>query len=505
MLVAACGSHASSRTDAGNGSTLKIAQDGVLPNIDPINASNVTVDEVAVAIYENLADYDATGKLVGRLAAKWVVAPDGRSIKFTLRDGATFHDGSPVTAADVAYSFDRIKKVGVGVSGSISLYDGADVLDDKNVSIKLKSPSSLFTGYLSKIYILNSKLVKQHEGSDNGQAWLATHDAGSGPYMLDTYQPNQQVVLKKYTKFNGALDPKIAGTVVIKLIQQAAATRDEMLTGGIDVTRNIEGPDLAQFDKNPKYHIAHPGNLKMLYVFFNTQKGATKDKRVREAIRYAYDYAGHIKTINNGQGAPASGVLPKAMSCSPNLPPMAQDLDRAKKLVQQAGATGLTLTMQYQTFADEFNAAAVSLQSSLKQIGINLKLQSVTYPTYLQELHNVATTPEMAMSWYNPPTPDPGSVLSVIFSSKTVDTGANLGQYSNPEVDQLIDKAIPSTDDAFRCDTYKKIQGLLDQDSAAMAMVDENDSTVVSRLGINGTDTSHPGHIGLLPQILTVG
>lgn len=511
LLLAACGSSSGSQSGSsagtgGTGQPLTIAQPGILPNLDPINADNVPVDSVAVAMYEPLVDYGADGKLAGRLASKWTFSTSGDEITFTIRDGAKFHDGTPVTAKDVAFTFDRIKKVGVGLARSISLYAGSTVVDDHTVTIKLSKPSSVFVGYLAQVYILNSKLVTEHLGADNGQAWLATNDAGSGPYRLDSYQPNQQVVLKKDANYNATLPDGVAGTVTVRLIPQAQTIANEMLSGGVDVTRGIVGPAIKQVEGNAKFKMTYPTALKMLYVWANTQKGATADPRVRQALRLAYNYAGHIKTIGQGLGSPAAGMLPTAMQCVAKLPAAAQDLTKAKALLQEAGAANLTLTMQYQTFSPEFQAAAVSLQSSLKEIGVTVNLSTVTFPNWLQELKSAQTTPDLAMSWYNPPTPDVGSVLSTVFNGATVGTGQNFGQFKNDEVDALLAKAVPETDDAARCADYQKVQQVLDEQSAAIPLIDESNTTpVVARVGIGGTDADHPGHVGLVPQLLTVG
>ncbi|MBN9620823.1 MAG: ABC transporter substrate-binding protein, partial [Actinobacteria bacterium] len=335
MLLAACGGQSSTSDAAGGKTGLVIAQPGVLPNLDPVNADNVVVDSVDVAVYDPLVDYDANGNLVGHLAQKWTVGEGGKSITFTLRPNATFHDGSPVTAQDVAFTFDRIKKVGVGVAQSLSLYSSATVVDPHTVTINLTKPSSVFLGYLSQVYILNSKLVSQHLGSDEGQAWLATHDAGSGPYELSSYQPNQQVILKKYGKYSGELAAGTAQTVTVELITQAQTIVNQMLAGNIDITRGIVGPGVSQVENNAKFKLTYPTALKMLYIWFNTQRGATKNKLVREAIRDAYDYAGHIKTIGQGRGTAAAGMLPKEMNCVPTLPAATQDLTQAKQLLQQ--------------------------------------------------------------------------------------------------------------------------------------------------------------------------
>src|SRR5262249_28424239 len=103
-----------------------------------------------------LVNYDADNKIVGRLAEKFALSANASSVDITLRSGAKFHDGSPITAKDVAYTLDRYNRLGKGVAQFIKGYDSSTVTDDTHLTIKLSKPNSLFLGGLSKIYILNS-------------------------------------------------------------------------------------------------------------------------------------------------------------------------------------------------------------------------------------------------------------------------------------------------------------------------------------------------------------
>ncbi|MDX6740799.1 ABC transporter substrate-binding protein [Actinocorallia sp. A-T 12471] len=477
--------------------TLVFGVDGTLPNLDPALAVNSTVDQAVVPMYEALVDYSPAGEIVGVLAAEWTVADDARSIAFKLRPGAKFHDGSPVTSADVAYTLDRVRKLGVGVADSVAAYDTVEITDDTAFTIRLKTPSSLFLGALSKIYVLNADAVQ--EGDDLGQSWLATHAAGSGPYELASYAPNQQI---EYRRVEGA-DPKIAKKVIYRLIPESATQRDELASGNIDVSDAIDPIDVPKFEADANRQVVRLKKPQGLYVFFNTRQGPTADKDLREAIRLSYDYQGHADTILRGFGGVASGPLPDTMGCRADIAPARQDLAAAKALVDKSGHKGVKLTMAYQSMFTEHAEAATALQSSLKEIGVTLELKPVTYPNFIASLKKVETTPQLSLLWDNPPTPDPGSLLYRTYSSKFVGSGTNYGQYRNPKVDALLDKAVESGDADVQCAAYKEAQTLIDADAATMNIAD-HETVVVAPKGVTGIEF-HPAHVGYVPQTYKVG
>jgi len=501
--VTAC-SGATDTTGGGGGggaaaTTLTFGVDGTVPNIDPVGADNSTVDESVVPTYEALVDYDPDSKLSGRLATSWKVAPDAKSISFTLRDGAKFHDGSPVTANDVKYTLDRAKALGVGVAQYLTDYDSTEVTSDTAFTIKLKEPSTTFLGGLAKVYVVNSKLVQQHAGNDQGQAWLASHEAGSGPYTLSDFKPNQQIIFKKDDSYKGPeANADAPGTIVYRLIPESSTQREELLAGNIDVADGIDPQDLSSVlgdDRLTSVELPKPQGL---YVVFNTQKAPFNDPKVREGFRLAYDYQAHVKTILDGHGSVATGVVPAVMGCRPTEQPFAQDLAKAKQLLSGVAASGQTFNLAYQSFASEFSDTATALQSTLRGLGVKVKLVTIDYPTYIEDLKSAKTTPDMAVIWDNPPTPDVGSMLTTRYDSKYAGTSTNFSQYSNPAVDKLLDQASRTADETARCDLYKQVQEKLIADSAVMPIADEV-TTVVTPKTV--TDVKlYPAHVGYMPQ-----
>lgn len=499
--VTACAADPSSSGAAGT-TTLTFGVDGTVPSIDPVLADNSTVDQSVVPMYESLVDYDPDGTLQSRLAESWEVAADARSVTFTLREGAAFHDGAAVTADDVKYTLDRAKTLGVGVAQFLSDYASAEVVSPTEVKINLTEPSSLFVGGLAKVYIVNSKLVEKNVGDDHGQTWLASNEAGSGPYTLDDFKPNRQIIFERYDDFTGEVNDAAPDKIVYRLIPESSTQREEMLAGNIDVADGIEPQDLEAVLGADRLTSVELAKAQGLYVYFNTQRAPFDDPQVREGIRLAYDYQAHVKTILGGHGAVATGVAPAVMDCRPDIAPFEQDLDRARTLLADLAESGKELSLAYQSIFAEQADAATALQSTLRDLGVKVKLKTVDYPTYIESLGSVDTTPDMAVIWDNPPTPDVGSLLTTRYHSKFRETSTNFGQYGNPEIDELLDEAKATGDEDARCELYKEVQQKLVDDSASMPVADEV-TTVVVPTTVDGVEL-YPAHTGYMPQTYRV-
>ncbi|MBL7492617.1 ABC transporter substrate-binding protein [Frankia sp. AgB1.9] len=463
--LAACGG--GSGGGAG-GSRVVIGIVQVPHTLDPQQVSDIQNDEAITSMYDTLVTFDANGKLVSGLSTSWEYAPDGKSISFTLHDGAKFHSGNPVTAADVAYTLNRIKKVNTGVAAYMQDFASATATDGTHLTISLTQPDLQFIGVLSKVYILDSKLVGQHEGSDEAQSWLATNDAGSGPYDLAGYKANSNLDLTLDTSYWN-FDATRPQNLNFRYIAENSTLASELRNGGVDVVAQLDATNLKQFQNNPSYKVTVLPTLNETMVIMNTAGGVTADPRVREAIQLAYDYQGHLGTILGGAGQVATGLVSPAVACGVHGAPSTQNVAKAKQLVQDAGATGKSLTLMYQPVFQEHTQAATLMQTDLKAIGLNLTLKQVTFPQYLQMVSSADTEPDLAMVWDSPNYPQIGAWLQQRFASKSIGT-TNLARYSNPKADELIAAGAEATDATTACSDFNQAQHLILDDHVAVTI-----------------------------------
>lgn len=474
---------------------------GAIPqSLDPILASDVQTDFTAGALYDKLVDYDGEGELVPLLATEWEYNADATAVTLTLRDDVTFHSGTALTAADVVYTLERDARLGIGVASFISSFTSAEAVDDTHVTITLNAPNTTFVGALSKIYILDSALVAENEGSDDAQSWLASNDAGSGVYTLDDYTANQSAELSRFDD-SWRFDDARPENLVYRYITESATLRDELASGGVDVVTGLTATDQATFDGKEGFALVSLSSMLQLYFMMNTASGATADPAVREAIQLAYDYEGHVSSILSGNGQVATGIASPAVSCRVDAGTSEQDVAAAKQIIADLGLEGTTLTLAYQSVIPEHQKAATLLQSNLKDIGIELELKTVTYPEYMALISDPATVPDIGVLWDFPYYPEIGPMLSRVYDSQFIGQ-TNYGLYSNPEVDALLESGIASTDPEAACADFTAAQEQIIADRVSVN-VSNPTTTTATTTAITGLEY-RPTYQLFDPTLLTL-
>ena len=185
-------------------SHLVLLTEGISPTLDPLAATDSRVDNLSINLYSALVQYTpGTTDLQMDLAASYRLSADARRYVFDVREDALFHDGTPVLAEDVKYTVDRMLALKIGVWRYHTPVSGAEVLDERRVAIDLFEPFAGFLGSLTRLYILNADRVRPNEfQGDFGQRWLQNHEAGSGPYRLVSFQPEQQITVERFPGYH---------------------------------------------------------------------------------------------------------------------------------------------------------------------------------------------------------------------------------------------------------------------------------------------------------------
>ena len=222
VIITACASSGSSTASSGTASgassvsgTLSIGDTVAPPTLDPSQSASSNVDEIDRAVYDALVQFTngPNPTLKPDLATSWTVSSNGLTYTFNLRSGVTFHNGAKVTAQDVKYSLDRIKSIGTGIYTELSAYASSKVIAPTKIVITLK-PEPEFPRRPFRVYILNSALVQAHAGTNQCQTWLATHEAGSGPYELTQFVANESDSVADFKKYWGGWSGKHVADVV---------------------------------------------------------------------------------------------------------------------------------------------------------------------------------------------------------------------------------------------------------------------------------------------------
>jgi peptide/nickel transport system substrate-binding protein len=454
----------------GEPKVLVMATEGSAPTFDPLGSSDSRVDTPSINMYNTLTQSKpGTTEIMPELADSYEMAKDGLSATFKLKKGVKFHDGSELKAADVKYTVDRMLALKKGYYQSLVPIVGADVVDDYTVTLKVSAPFPGMIMALSRLYILNSTLVKKNEASgDWGEKWLQDHEAGSGPYKLVSFEPEQQFTMEKFPDYFKGWNGSHADRVIFRVFKEEATRRLALENKDVDWALVYGADTFNALKKDTGITTYTDATLNQLYFAFNFENKYLKDVRIRKALALAYDYKGHVEQARSGYASIAKGPLPPAIPCfDDSMKESETNLDAAKKLMAEAGYEkgGFELNMAYQgTMAEEVSAFQI-MQAGLQELGITLKAMPVEWPAKVAAYSNKDTAPAIGTIWIYPSYPDPDEFLYLLASSSQVGGGGlNFAWYKSDKMDEYLNKGKSELDPVKRCEYYKQAQKLWVED-----------------------------------------
>lgn len=335
-------------------------------------------------------------KLEPELAESWQMAPDGNSVLFRLRRNATFHDGTPVTARDVKWSFDRAVTVGgfptfQMAAGSLEKPEQFEVVDEHSFRVKFLRRDKLTMNDLAVPVpcIFNSELVKKNATAADpwGLAWTRNNTAGGGAFKVEAFRPGQEIVYVRFDAWKSGPAPKLR-RIVQREVPNAGNRRALLLKGDIDITYDLPPKDFSELSKeggNVKV-TSTPIENAMFYLGMNVTKPPFDNAKVRQAVALAlpydklYDHALYGRAIKL-YGAPGREVKSTAW---PQPTGYATDLARARALMAEAGAgAGFETTLSFDLGSGTVSEPmAILIQESLAQIGIKAQINKIPGATW---------------------------------------------------------------------------------------------------------------------------
>lgn len=384
------------------------------------------------------------------LAGSWQIAPDGMSVNFKLRKNAKFHDGTPVTAKDVKWSFDRAVSVGgfptfQMKAGSLEKPDQFVVIDDHTFRINFLRKDKLTMPDLAVPVpvIINSTLAKKHATASDPWAmeWLKNNDAGSGAYKLESWKPGQETGYVRFDEWKSGPLPKIQ-RVIVREVPSAGNRRALLERGDADLSFDLPPKDFAEIAKAGKLNVfGVPIENAHVYVGMNVKKPPFDNVKVRQAVAYALPYEKIFSSAVFGRGALLMGnpIATNTFGYDASLSPYKTNLAKAKELIAQAGyAKGFETTLSFdQGFSTVNEPAAVLVQEALAAIGIKTTINKVPganwrammlkkeMPIYINVFGGWLNYPEYLFFWnYHG--------QNAVFNTMS---------YQSPEMDKLIDAA----------------------------------------------------------------
>ena len=442
-------------------------------SLDPAAVTAVNDFRILMNVYDGLVRYkDGTLEVEPSLATSWDISDDGLEYTFSLREGVSFHDGSAFDADAVKFNFDRMLDENhpyhdtgpFPLSFFFSAVEDVAVMDASTVKFTLNAPYAPFLSNLAYPtgLIVSPAAVMEH-GADFGR-----NASGTGAFTFGEWRSNEAVVVEANADYWGgapALD-----AVVFRPITDANTRVAEMLAGGIDMMVEVPPVALSSFGADP-YVVHEQAGPHVWFLILNAKEGPFADKRVRQAANYAINKEAIVNDVLEGTAAIAAGPTPPAFAWAYNesLEPYPYDPDKARALLAEAGAEGAELTF----FVTEGGsgmldpvAMGTAIQADLQAVGLSVKIETYEWNTFLGEVNpGLEGKADMAeMAWM---TNDPDTLpfLALRTDAWPDKGGFNSGYYSNPAVDELLEAARASTDQAERARLYQEMQTIVQEDA----------------------------------------
>ena len=453
---------------AGPSGTLVIAENLSPENLDPANSQNSTVDQLMLGLYDTLVQFTAGETTVSpRLATDWSASADGLAHTFNLRKGVTFHDGSALTADDVCFTFDRNQAAGANALTDAGPYASCNIVGDHTVQLNLSAPFGPFVSALGRVYIVNKDLVEPHMGDNHARSWLSVNEAGSGPYVLKTYKPDDTISMTAYADYWGGWDGNHVAEVVFRVVPEASTQAALLKAGEVHIAPDLTIDDKIAFQGKDGYITDIGAAATPLYFMINVQAGGPlSDRLFRKAIIMAVDIKALCDAVLQGFCAVPEGPMPSNWPGHVGGIYPAFDLDGAKKIIDDNGWAGTEVNLTFLPEEEIQQRASEMWQANLAKIGVKLNATGDTWPALYAAAQSLDSAPDVGGSSAFPPFPDPHGILyGLLHSSKMgINGGTNFSQYSNPEVDDRLDRAASSADQAERMKLYGEVQEIVGND-----------------------------------------
>ena len=415
--------------------TLRYVTGAAVNTLDP-NVPGSTREAFAVSLstYDRLVSFgrkQLNGKWVfdldkinGELAESYEISPDGLKLTFHLRKDAKFQDGSPVTAEDVKWSLDRAVTAPVLgkaqlLTGSLTSADQFKAIDPLTFEVTLPKPDRLALPNFATIYpiIFNSKVAKANATADDPWAigWLKEHTAGSGAYVIESFKPGEQVIMKRNEAWDRGTADKSASfkRVIVQTVPEPATRANLVERGDADITVDLQASDIQSLEsKGTLKVISTPQYNAVTFISMNNTIPPFDNINVRRAVAFALPYDDMFKAALFGRGTPLFGAEwtdgKPTTSAFPFPQPIKLDLDKAKEYLKAAGMPdGFSTTFSFNVGqASTAEPMAALVKESLGKIGVKVEIQKLPDAQMSTQINEkkLPFFTEGIVAWF--PTPD---------------------------------------------------------------------------------------------------
>ena len=470
--------------------TFRWANDGDANSMDPYTRSETFLLTFTQNFYDPLVRRDKNLKVEAALAESWE-QPNDTTWRFHLRHGVKFHDGTPFTADDVVFSYNRVVAPGSQLNGYMQAVTGVKKIDDYTVDFLTKVPDPIFLEEITSWAIMSKAWCEANHAEQamdltkKDENFATRHENGTGPFVLDEREPDRRTTMHAFTgwwdKRTGNVDK-----VEFDVIGNAATRVAALLSGDIDMIYTVPPQDVPRLQANADLKVLETPELRTVFLGFDETrdellksdvkgKNPFKDVRVRRAFNEAVDIKAIQARVMRGESHPTGlmygpGVNGWTEASDGRYP---YDTADAKKLLAEAGypnGFGVTLDCPNDRYIND-EAICQAVTAMLARIGVKVTLNAQTRLKYFAEISNPDYQTSFYMLGWTPNTYDALNALFNLAGTRNGTRGIfNDGGYSNPKFDALLDQIAVQTDPAKRQAEILEASQIIKDDAAFMPL-----------------------------------
>ncbi|MEO7132732.1 MAG: ABC transporter substrate-binding protein [Vicinamibacterales bacterium] len=476
LLCGACANAPSTQT------TLVVSQSGDPGALNPAVTTSGSVHPVTDQIFNGLVGLDEALNPVPELAERWTIEDGGRTYRFTLRRGVKWHDGVPLTAADVKFTFEQaLLKYHSRTRAALEpLVLAIETPDDHTVVFRLKHP---YSALLQRLDVVEASIIAKHqfEGLDVLKASGPPRPIGTGPFRFVSYAPGSQVVLERNPDYFRDGLPGV-DRLVFQILPEAGTAIAALERGEIDYAGSVAGPEIQRLRQTPGIAVVagtggSGGSICQDVLIPNLLRTPFNDLRVRRAFAHALDRQAIVERIYFGQGRPATGPISHLLSWAytPDVRQYAPDPGEARRLLDAAGyrpgSNGERLAITF-THSQTQQRLATALRDQLSAVGITLNLRTLDFNAQVDQVF-VKKSFDLGMASYcNGSDPEIGVRRVYVSSNIGPYPFSNGASYRNPRVDALFDAGAALEQRDQRRKAYVEIQQILAEEIPYFWLID---------------------------------
>jgi peptide/nickel transport system substrate-binding protein len=471
--------------------------------MNPITNSSLVTDHVMkFGLFTPLLQYDDGLNPTPHLAESWDMHGD-TAVTFTLRDDLRWHDGQPVTAEDVKFTFDMAKNpetASLLASAYLAPVESAEVLDPRTIRFRFAYPhaQALEDFWWPPV---PRHLLEGVAPAEMANAPFNRNPVGSGPYRFREWRANDRLVLERNDDYpEGLGGPPEADRVVFRIIPEPATMLTELLTGGIHIQMQVEPDQVARVEQTANMDVHSAPGTTLFYLGWNNQREPFTDARVRRALTMAIDRQEIIDALLRGHGRPATSTIPPWHPYAPGIDPLPYDPDRARALLDEAGLRpgpdgtrrgpdGQPMRFRIMTSERPLNRAIVEVvQDQLRRVGVAAQVEVVEFQTMLAQ-HRARTFDAVLSNWVLDNFQMASAPRSLFHSEEAeVEGSANRSGVRNPRLDRLIDEGAVATEEGRAREIWREFTEVL-QEEQPFTFMFWLDDLAAARAVVSGFET----------------